>query len=386
MKTTSLIKIFISCPSDISSEIDSIKVIVEEINKTSGRQGNYVVHVINWKTDTYSAIGTDPQDAINHQIDDEYDILVSLIWQRLGTPTKRSESGTTEEINRAIDNNSKMFLIFFKTAVENLNEIDIGEIGKINKFKNELSEKGVIFKEFNSTTEFESMFRINLPSIISDFLNEEKKMSGPLPTESLQPSKYADLDEFLEQVENQDESELDIDIHELVEEGLTYLNNITMSMTTYTSIIEDFGNRLTSRTNELNKYKGIKDERLKASKSKTAINLLSGEMNDLTSRLITELPFFTENFTGITISYPKILHIADRFKTEETEELKSSVKEFRDSMSSMTKQMAEFTKEIMKWPPVDTGFNRSKRGVELALKDLVKELLTGLKIFDEIIE
>jgi hypothetical protein len=370
MKQTNLLKLFISCPSDITSELDSIRLLVDEINKTTGKQGGYIIDTLNWDIDTYTAIGTDAQDAINNQIEDEYDILVSLIWQKLGTPTKRDKSGTVEEINRALDNPTKLSLIYFKTTIENLNEIDLNELQKINEFKSELSSKGVLYKEFNSTPEFETKFRINLTSLISDYLKGKVINTNITPSQIDQNDKYSELDEFLEHVENQDESNLDIDIFNLVEEGLTYLNNITLSMNTFTSTIEDFGHRLTSRTDELNKYKHIKDERLKMSKSKTVINLLAGELDDLTSRLRTELPIFTENFRGITTSYPKILYAANHYENEEVEELKTSVKEFRDAMDSTTNEAADFIRIIMKWPPVNNRFNHAKRDVELVLKDL----------------
>ncbi len=296
MKQTQLIKLFISCPSDISSELDSIRVIVDEINKTSGKQGQYIIDTLNWDVDTYTAIGTDAQDVINSQIDDQYDILVSLVWQKLGTPTKRDKSGTVEEINRALSNPDKSALIYFKTTIENLNDINLQELQKINDFKSELSSKGVLYKEFNTSSEFETKFRINLTSLVSDLLQGKVVSTHTSATKKDANNKYSDLDEFLNNVENQDESLLDVDIFNLVEEGLTYLNNITTSMSSFTTTIEDFAHRLTFRTKEINDIKHIRDEKLKVAKSKTVFNLLSGELDDFASRIGAELPIFTDNF------------------------------------------------------------------------------------------
>lgn len=386
MKQTNQINLFISCPSDIKTELDSIRIIIDEINKTSGKQGDYFIKSLNWDIDTYTAIGNDVQEVINNQIEDEYDILVSLMWQKLGTPTKRDKSGTVEEINRALENPSKLSLVYFKTSIENLNNVDLNELQKINEFKHELSSKGVLYKEFNSISEFESKFRINLTNLISDFLNGKLINTKNLSPQIIKTDKYSDLDSFLENIENQDETLLELDIFNVVEESMTYLNNITTSMNTFTITMEDFTKRLTFRTNELNKYQFIKDERLKMSKSKTVINLLAGELNDLTSRLRIELPIFTENFKGITISYPKLLYAANQFENEEVNELKVSVRDFRDVMETTTNASADLIRQIMKWPPVNSKFNHAKREVELVLKDLTSEMLTGLKIFDEIVD
>lgn len=115
MNEVKKIKIFISCPGDIVSELDSIELVVNDLNKTIGRHQSYMLEMLNWKTDTYSQIGVDPQDVINNQMDDRYDILVGIMWLRLGTPTKRDKSGTVEEINRALRSKEKEQLIYFKT-------------------------------------------------------------------------------------------------------------------------------------------------------------------------------------------------------------------------------------------------------------------------------
>ena len=69
MKQIQQIKLFISCPGDIKDELDSIRLIIEEINKTSGRQNGYMIECLNWNVDTYSQIGDDPQEVINNQLD-----------------------------------------------------------------------------------------------------------------------------------------------------------------------------------------------------------------------------------------------------------------------------------------------------------------------------
>ena len=171
MKQVKQIKLFISCPGDITHELDSIKLVVDEINKTAGEQNSYVLRLINWKTDTYTQIGTDAQEVINNQIESQYHILIGLMWLRLGTPTKRDESGTVEEINRALKNKEKEQLVYFKTASPlDITMINPEDLTKINKFKKDLGSKGVLYHEFSSTTKFESLFRIQLTRLIYDKL------------------------------------------------------------------------------------------------------------------------------------------------------------------------------------------------------------------------
>lgn len=176
MRRINQIKIFISYPGDIEDELNSIEQIVHEINKTTGEQNKFNLELLNWKSDTYTQIGEDVQDVINKQIDPQYDILIGLLWQKVGTPTKRDKSGTIEEINRAISNNDVEQLIYFKTTPpENLDQIDIDQLLKIRQFKNDLTTKGVLYKEFNSIKKFESIFRINLTNLIIDKIITSKE-------------------------------------------------------------------------------------------------------------------------------------------------------------------------------------------------------------------
>ena len=44
-------------------------------------------------------MGSDPQQIINSQVSDEYDIFIGILWTRFGTPTERAGSGTEEEFS-----------------------------------------------------------------------------------------------------------------------------------------------------------------------------------------------------------------------------------------------------------------------------------------------
>jgi hypothetical protein len=47
MKSINQIKLFISCTNEIKEEINSIKLIIEETNKTSGKQSGFTIESLN---------------------------------------------------------------------------------------------------------------------------------------------------------------------------------------------------------------------------------------------------------------------------------------------------------------------------------------------------
>ena len=385
MKEIKQIKIFISCPGDIVDELSSIRLVIEEINKTAGKQNLYSLELLNWKTDTYTQIGDDAQDVINKQIEPEYDILVGLMWQKVGTPTKRDKSGTIEEINRAIASKEKEFLIYFKTTPpENLNLINLDHLSVINQYKKELSDEGVLYKEFNSPATFESLFRINLTNLIIDKLLAPKG-SINISEVSTKPNKYVAITNLISEVETKNEDVIDIDIFVLVEETMSYLNSVTSSLSSMTVASTDFTANLQIRTNELNRFNKIKDDKLRINKVKTIVNLLAKELDEYNNRIQNELPTFSENFISVGNTYSKVMLVASIYDNEDTSGLRQSAMEFRDSVNKAMEACANLIREIMKWPPVTSKFNKSKRETEITLKNLIKEMLDGLSLLDEAI-
>lgn len=95
--------IFLASPGDVKSERRHVDKVVEELNRTIAPKMNLVLDVIRWEEDTFPGYGADAQALINRQIAEmaNYSLFVGIMWNRLGTPTPRAESGTVEEFERA---------------------------------------------------------------------------------------------------------------------------------------------------------------------------------------------------------------------------------------------------------------------------------------------
>jgi hypothetical protein len=380
MKEIKRIKIFISCPSDVKNEVDSIRLIIEEINKTDGEFNNYNLALINWKQDTYTAIGEDAQAVINDQVEKEYDVLVGLLWLKVGTPTKRDKSGTIEEINRALANLDKKLLIYFNTSPpENINDINTSELAEINNFKKELGGKGVLYKEFNSLPAFESLFRINITRLIHENLLSDKN------TPVVSNDKYKHIENLIETIESRDSLIEDIDFYKLLEEGESFLNIVTSSLSSITNSLNDFTMKIGKRTAEIDQINGLSDTKLKFKKYKIVFNLLSKEIDEFSNRINTELPSFSKNFLAIGPTYSKILQLQESNESSDASALKKELTDLTSSIEYAVTNGASLLESVMKWPLVNFKFNKSKRGIEDALKNLIKEMLEGLKLINEAI-
>lgn len=388
MKSIKNIKLFVSCPGDIKSELDSIDVIVNEINKTSGEQGGYKLEILNWKTDTYSGIGEDAQEVINEQLDKKYDILIGLLWQKIGTPTKRDKSGTVEEINRAIQNKKEILVYFNIMPPENLNQVNLKTLTKVNTFKKELNKKGVLFKEYNSIQGFEGFLRIQLPTLVAEKLFRKKSSEKNPRKAKLKTDKYSSISNAIDKVENHKKDvSFDKDIFVLVNNTVESMDVVTNCMGSISSSMNDFSTKLIKRTSEMNSLVRIKDHRLRFKRSKTIIDSLIKEMDEFSFLINKELSSFSSNFKSIGPNYTQILLYADSLEDQsEVLSMKDSILGFRNSVEGATKSGADVLEIALKWPSVNPEFTNSKRELVVTLKNLVKEMFEGLKLLDEAIK
>lgn len=381
MNQVKLINLFISCPGDIKDEIDSIRLIISDINKTEGKHLSYVIQSLNWVEDTYTQVGEDPQDVINQQIDSRYDILVGIIWRKIGTKTNRAESGTIEEINRAINNSTKEVLIYFKTTPpESIYDIDTVQLQKVVAFKEELSSKGVLYKEFNSIDDFEKLFRINISSLIADKILPGQK--NVVIASSNEDDKYSLINSIIDEVEAK--SADDFDVFALLEEIESSANTITKCLVSMTDNISDIGKKVELKTKELHVANNIKDDRLRLQKSQVIVSVLAKELDDFNMKMNLEKNILDEHFTSIPSRYVQLIQL-EKLDEDQNKTFRESFISYRESVQETTIQSAAFLKAISDWPPGTAKFNKSKRETELILKDVTKIFLNGLKLMDEAI-
>ena len=94
------IRVFVASPGDVIEEREVVSVVVDELRRILGEIRQVELETVRWETHAWPDVGADAQDVINREIS-QFDIFVGIMWRRFGTPTKRAESGTSEEFERA---------------------------------------------------------------------------------------------------------------------------------------------------------------------------------------------------------------------------------------------------------------------------------------------
>lgn len=176
-------KIFLASPSDTSKERLLTQEVVNEINKSSGKD-EYTIELFLWEENTYSAIGQDGQDVINNQNFD-YDIFIGIMSHKFGYPTNRALSATAEEYEIALkkhkENKIKNIMFYFNSS-ELPYEIDLDQFNKVKEFKKTIQKDGVLTKTFDKKNQFDRVLRTELILSIKAILKKEKELEKNLIT------------------------------------------------------------------------------------------------------------------------------------------------------------------------------------------------------------
>ncbi len=109
-------------------------------------------------------------------------MFVGILWKRFGTPTKRAESGTEEEFNRAYqfwkEYGRPHIMFYFNLAPYSPSSLEETEQwGKVLAFQKELGEKGTLYWDYDGPDEFEQEVRRHLTQVVR---NWEEKADSPL--------------------------------------------------------------------------------------------------------------------------------------------------------------------------------------------------------------
>ncbi|MCK5607285.1 DUF4062 domain-containing protein, partial [Candidatus Pacearchaeota archaeon] len=162
-----VLSVFVASPSDVDEERNRLEEVIRELNMAWSRELGVRFDLVRWETHAYPSFGEDAQDVINEQIPNDYDLFIGLMWHRFGTSTKRAESGTIEEFQRAKerfdrDPSSVQLMIYFKDAPIAPSKLDHSQLAKVTKFQSSLGEKGGLHWSFVSIEDFEKLVRLHL--------------------------------------------------------------------------------------------------------------------------------------------------------------------------------------------------------------------------------
>lgn len=118
---------------------------VSRWNAIYGQQFAAVVVPTNWQQHSVAEHGVRPQEALNTQLVDDADIVIAIFWHRLGSPTGEAESGTVEEIERALRGGAYVGILRCSREVPPA-EIDAAQLQRLREFYEGIQSRSLILE------------------------------------------------------------------------------------------------------------------------------------------------------------------------------------------------------------------------------------------------
>jgi hypothetical protein len=179
-------RVFIASPGDVKEERDVMSRVIDNVNRTDGRKGDYAVELIRWETHAAPGGGS-PQQVINDLIDiGDCHIFIGIMWRRFGTPTASFGSGTEEEFDLAYKGWTKqpsMSLMFYfcqrPFMPRDLDEVE--QMRRVLAFRAALRNKTLDW-EYSSPEEFSQQIarhlRIRVNKLVTNAREAEAGRTG----------------------------------------------------------------------------------------------------------------------------------------------------------------------------------------------------------------
>lgn len=152
--------VLISCASDVSEYVTAMESVFTNFNSNFGRRNNIALCPVNWKNNSFSQQGAQPQAIINDQLVREADICVAIFWTRFGTKTEEYGSGTEEEIERMKNSGKQVFIYFLDKPIVP-SQIDDDQYKQLKEFKEKVKFNGV-YTDVKDETALINTFRNQL--------------------------------------------------------------------------------------------------------------------------------------------------------------------------------------------------------------------------------
>ncbi|MEG4301749.1 hypothetical protein [Microcoleus sp. D3_18a_C4] len=185
MPQVKLLKIFLASPGDVVRERNYVIEVIDEINRTIAPSKGVRLEVVRSEENVFPGYNPEGGQAVlNAQIAnmEKYALFVGIMWNRVGTPTPRADSGTIEEFERAVEalesKGQPQIWFYFRLSPASLNtKGEWEQRGNVLDFKNRIQPRALIC-DYKNSSNFRDQFRNH----ITLWLNERQ---APLTLERL---------------------------------------------------------------------------------------------------------------------------------------------------------------------------------------------------------
>jgi hypothetical protein len=142
--------LLVSSPADVSSDVATVVAAIHRWNVTYGKTFGANVLALHWGSHAAAEYGVRPQEALNRQLVEEAEIVIALLWHRLGSDTGEAESGTVEEIETAHARGAHVAVLRCTRDIPAA-QVDADQIRRLDDYINRIRDSALILDYSDET-------------------------------------------------------------------------------------------------------------------------------------------------------------------------------------------------------------------------------------------
>ncbi len=363
-----VVRAFVASPGDTAEERSKLGAVITELNNTWSDFIGVRIDLVGWETHTWPMVASDPQQAINCQIADDYDIFIGILGGRIGSPTPRAESGTIEEFERAYARQKETpdtpaIMLYFRDG-----QVDAG----VGSFRTRTRELGIYDWTYNDLRNFEQATRIHLSRQIQRIARSAASTASPFPSPDA-----SDIDSALASA------------HVLLDSSAEASGKYMATTRVLIDLTHQLAENMRDTASKLNRLKrpgfrrrpGARESIVRAFAGRMLVfadettrltPLMTGAYHEMVGNVTRSLQIISPLFP-----LPFLLRAAVEESAPTVAEMQRAVTTLRSSADGARQVLAGWSKQ-------DSEFNRSHRAVLTALDGLDEELTSSIHLTREL--
>lgn len=104
-------------PSDVEAERDAVTQLVTAWNAQIGNALRVRIELVKSESHATPDASKPPQDVINERLLDDCDLGIAVFWARMGTPTRKRQRGSLEEVYRLLERRVRVLVYFNNSPI-----------------------------------------------------------------------------------------------------------------------------------------------------------------------------------------------------------------------------------------------------------------------------
>ena len=369
--------IFLASPGDVKEEREIVKKVIDTYNQMHSCD-NIMLEMLCWEDSTHPSFGDYPQDVVNSQIGDEYDVFIGILWARFGTPTPKYESGTEEEFYRAYERykngDSIELMVYRKDESIPPSSIDVEQLQKVNRFTSEVGKLGGYYFTFTGKSQFQEMLLKHLDKVIRDLekRTDNSSLQRPLTIKS--------------KVEEQIPVKTGREMWGLIE----YNEFIIFTCSEVKAYIDQISNL----TNKIGEDMQLHTREMDMTRrnnnvlhTKSILLDVARDMNKYANEIDEPNIIWYSKYLELQQAIKEMLDVSEGLVSEkEWEDMVDNLRKMNNGMGNAYSGMRQLYSSVNKLPKISQPLNMAKLNVCNKLKSIISNLQAGKVYCDETIE